>query len=56
MNSDSICDTCRYCDTSPNKKPCNMCLQWIDGFLEATQYKFNDEIKEEIKEEIIDEN
>jgi hypothetical protein len=38
----SICDTCKHDNKDSNEKPCSVCMQWVDGFLEATQY----EIKE----------
>ena len=38
MGSGSICDNCKYCESNPNKKPCSVCIQWVDGYLTATKY------------------
>ncbi|WP_297419347.1 hypothetical protein [Clostridium sp.] len=36
---ESICEGCLYCDSDGNKRPCNICMQWVEGYLEATQYE-----------------
>jgi len=34
-----ICDSCKYCDHDPNERPCNSCMNWIDGYLTALNYQ-----------------
>lgn len=34
-----MCESCRYLDSNPDKKPCSVCIKWIDGYREFTQYK-----------------
>lgn len=36
---DCICNSCKNASKDSNKKPCSICMQWIDGFLEATQFE-----------------
>lgn len=33
-----ICDDCLYCEQDEGLKPCNSCIQWVDGYLTATNY------------------
>ncbi len=50
MEEVSICDSCNYCNNKDDEKPCCFCMQFVDGFLEATQYKNKEYyIKGEIK-------
>lgn len=35
----SICDDCKYCDRQCDESPCCVCMQWVDGYLEATRYE-----------------
>jgi hypothetical protein len=37
-NEDNLCHDCSYEENSQEMKPCNSCLQWIDGYLTATNY------------------
>lgn len=41
-----LCETCAYGERDHNKRPCSVCMQWVDGYLDATQYEnraiFND--------------
>lgn len=37
--SNSICDSCQHCDKKPDAKPCCFCMQWVDGYLEATKFE-----------------
>jgi len=34
-----ICDGCMYTENDAEVFPCNRCMHWVDGFLEATQYE-----------------
>ena len=34
-----MCEYCKYLDNDPNKKPCSVCMQWVDGYLTATEYE-----------------
>jgi len=34
----SICDDCKYVENDSNEIPCNVCMQWVDGYLSATEY------------------
>lgn len=36
-----MCETCKYICKDSNQKPCLVCMQWVDGYLEATQYEFD---------------
>lgn len=37
--SKSICDSCKNDYKNGNEKPCSTCMQWIDGYLDATNYE-----------------
>ena len=38
---ETICEFCKYDKTDSNKKPCNTCVQWVDGYLTVTNYENN---------------
>ncbi len=33
-----MCESCKYLGTDPNKRPCCICIHWVDGYLTATEY------------------
>jgi hypothetical protein len=35
----NLCDDCNHVEKDSNEKPCNSCLQWVDGYLTATNYE-----------------
>lgn len=39
--SDNMCSTCKYGWYDSNDIPCNTCMNWVDGYLEATNYEPN---------------
>lgn len=39
MEDENICEDCLHCDCKGDKRPCNTCMQWVEGYLEATQYE-----------------
>lgn len=43
------CSGCKYEEPGNSTIPCNTCMQWVDGYLEATNYynKCLDMVKEE---------
>lgn len=38
-NMDNHCYGCLYSEYDSNQIPCNTCLNWVDGYLTATNYK-----------------
>lgn len=40
-NMDNPCYGCAYVERSSNARPCNTCMNWVDGYLTATNYKNN---------------
>ena len=36
---DSICDVCRFQDYDKNERPCTTCFWYVDGYLEAQNFK-----------------
>ena len=41
---DNMCNDCRYENLDSNDYPCNKCMQWVDGYLDATQYTYKENI------------
>jgi len=43
---ENLCDGCKHCEKDSNNKPCNSCMQWVEGYLTATNYenKYLDEL------------
>lgn len=39
MEDENLCDGCVYCGQDCNKRPCNTCIQWVEGYLEAVNYE-----------------
>ena len=37
--SESICDDCKHELKESNEKPCNTCIQWVEGYLETVNYQ-----------------
>lgn len=35
----STCDGCANNHQDFNKKPCSICMQFVDGYLQATRYE-----------------
>lgn len=35
---ETICEFCKHDKINPNEKPCSTCVQWVDGYLTATNY------------------
>lgn len=33
------CNNCKFEENTSNEKPCNSCLQWVEGYLSATNYE-----------------
>lgn len=40
-NIDNLCYGCAYVERDGNARPCNTCMNWVDGYLTATNYKNN---------------
>lgn len=38
-NMNNHCYGCLYSEYDSNQIPCNTCLNWVDGYLTATNYK-----------------
>lgn len=38
-NEGNLCDGCVYIDCDCNCIPCNICIDWIDDYLVARNYK-----------------
>ena len=36
---ENICDSCKHKQKDCSEKPCNVCMQWVDGYLDATRYE-----------------
>ena len=39
--SDNLCYGCIHTERDCSEKPCNSCMQWVDGYLTATNYDNN---------------
>jgi hypothetical protein len=39
MDNESLCNGCAFDNLDSNKYPCNSCLKWVEGYLEATKYE-----------------
>ncbi|MCD3232568.1 hypothetical protein IRP63_14170 (plasmid) [Clostridium botulinum] len=39
MEEYNLCDDCEYGNRNTNDKPCTTCLNWVDGYLEPTNYE-----------------
>ena len=33
-----MCEDCKYSENDPEKRPCNSCIIWSDGYLNYTNY------------------
>lgn len=39
MDNENMCDECLHDDKGCDEIPCSSCMQWVDGYLEATRYE-----------------
>jgi hypothetical protein len=41
----SVCNDCKHRDKNSDQKPCNVCMQYVDGYLEATSYELDETVE-----------
>jgi hypothetical protein len=39
VDEPTICDDCIYGEKKSEEIPCNSCMQWVNGYIEATKFR-----------------
>lgn len=52
VDMDNLCYGCLYATRDSNVRPCNTCINWVDGYLTATNYKNGFKVKGEIEKRL----